>query len=110
MSTRLRDIIKTIRGCKTANDEREVVTGECAEIRTSFRKEEKEFRPRNIAKLMYFNMMGYPTHFGQVECMKLIAEGNYADKRIGYLGLTTLLDENQDVLMLVTNSLKKCVI
>jgi Adaptin N terminal region len=52
-------------------------------------------------------MLGYPTHFGQMECLKLIVSPFYADKRIGYLGLMLLLDERQEVLMLVTNSLKK---
>jgi AP-1 complex subunit gamma-1 len=51
-------------------------------------------------------MLGYPTHFGQMECLKLIVSPFYADKRIGYLGLMLLLDERQEVLMLVTNSLK----
>lgn len=56
---------------------------------------------------MFIHMLGYPTHFGQMECIKLIAEGDYPEKRIGYLGLMVLLDERQEVLMLVTNSIKK---
>ena len=51
-------------------------------------------------------MLGYPTHFGQMECLKLIASHKFPEKRIGYLGLMLLLDEETEVLMLVTNSLK----
>ena len=51
-------------------------------------------------------MMGYATHFGQMECVKLIASSKFPEKRVGYLGLTQLLDENTEVLMLVTNSIK----
>jgi AP-1 complex subunit gamma-1 len=76
---KLRDLIRSIRACKTAAEEREVVQKECAlvcdfilysfsdiQIRTSFRAEDNEFRCRNVAKLLYIHMLGYPAHFGQV--------------------------------------------
>ena len=50
--------------------------------------------------------VGYPTHFGQLECLKLIASPHFPEKRIGYLGMMLLLSEEADVLMLSTNSLK----
>ena len=65
-----------------------------------------QFRHRNVAKLLFMHMLGYPTHFGQLECLKLIASPHFPEKRIGYLGLMLLLSEEADVLMLATNSLK----
>eukprot|EP01114_Cavostelium_apophysatum_P011948 TRINITY_DN2653_c0_g1_i1.p1 TRINITY_DN2653_c0_g1~~TRINITY_DN2653_c0_g1_i1.p1 ORF type:complete len:828 (+),score=234.87 TRINITY_DN2653_c0_g1_i1:127-2610(+) len=106
MSLRLRDMIKGVRACKTAAEERACVSKECANIRSSFREEENGYRHRNMAKLLYIHMLGYPTNWGQMECLKLIASASYSDKRIGYLGLMVLMDENQEILMLVTNHMK----
>ena len=106
MSIKLRDLIRSVRACKTAAEERAVISKECALIRTAIKEEEELYRHRNVAKLMYIHMLGYPTHFGQMECLKLISAQSFPEKRIGYLGLTLLLTEQTEVLTLVTNSLK----
>lgn len=103
---RLRDLIRNIRACRTAAEEREVIQKECAEIRNGFREEDPVFRCRNVAKLLYVHMLGFPAHFGQMEVMKLVVSPRFTDKRIGYLGSMMLLDENREVTMLITNSLK----
>ncbi len=122
---KVRDLIRAIRACKTAQDERDLVNKECASIRTSFKGDDSDARARDVAKLLYIHMMGYPSHFGQVgaphtrkmhlncfvcaqmECIKLIASPRFSDKRVGYLGAMLLLDERQDVHLLITNSMKK---
>ncbi|CAG8713843.1 15780_t:CDS:10, partial [Acaulospora morrowiae] len=97
---------KAIRACKTAADERAVIQKESAAIRTIFKEENNDSRHSNVAKLLYIHMLGYPAHFGQIECLKLVASNRFADKRLGYLGIMLLLDENQEVLTLVTNCLR----
>ena len=80
---KLRDLIRTIRAARTAADERSVIAKECAYIRDSFREEDNDFRCRNVAKLLYIHMLGYPAHFGQVlpgtklkhVCIKKIIRG-----------------------------------
>lgn len=105
--TRLRELIRQIRACRTAAEERAVVNTECAYIRSTFRETDCIWKCRNMAKLLYIHMLGYPAHFGQVECLKLAASAKYTDKRIGYLGAMLLLDERTDVHVLLTNCLKK---
>ncbi|RHY32091.1 hypothetical protein DYB32_002864 [Aphanomyces invadans] len=90
--------------------ERAVIAKESALIRTAFKDNDKQYRHRNVAKLLFIHMLGYPSHFGQMECLKLIAANNFSEKRIGYLGLMLLLTDQEEVLTLVTNSLKKYVI
>lgn len=106
MSMKLRDLIRAVRSCKTAAEERGVISTECAMIRTAIKEEDEANRHRNVAKLMYIHMLGYPTHFGQMECLKLISAPGFPEKRIGYLALTLLLTEQTELLTLVTNSLQ----
>ncbi|KAK2812644.1 hypothetical protein FQN50_001290 [Emmonsiellopsis sp. PD_5] len=104
----LKQFIRNVRASKTIADERSVVQKESAAIRASFREEsaDSNVRRNNVAKLLYLFTLGERTHFGQIECLKLLASPRFADKRLGYLGTMLLLDENQEVLTLVTNSLK----
>lgn len=103
----LKLFIKAVRKAKTIAEERTVVRKQSAAIRTAFRDPNLDHTLRriNISKLLYLYILGEKTHFGQVECLKLLALPRFADKRLGYLAVMLLLDENQEVLTLLTNSL-----
>ena len=130
----VKQFIRNVRAAKTIADERAVIQKESAAIRASFREESHDHGVRcvlipkivgqsleeeqaidfsnsrnNVAKLLYLFTLGERTHFGQIECLKLLASPRFADKRLGHLATSLLLDENQEVLTLVTNSLKKYV-
>ena len=53
---------------------RKTLTCPCA------RQDVSALRPRAVAKLMFMHMLGYPTHFGQMECLKLLSSTSYAEK------------------------------
>lgn len=55
---KLRDLIRKVRACKTAAEERSVIAKESAMIRTAIREEQAHFRHRNVAKLLFMHMLG----------------------------------------------------
>jgi len=61
MSMKLRDLIRKVRQCKTAAEERAVIAKESAMIRTAIREEQAHFRHRNVAKLLFMHMLGKST-------------------------------------------------
>ena len=101
-----RDFIRQVRAAKTAADERAIISKESALIRNSFREEDKVNAHTNMAKLLFIHLMGYPSYFGQVQSVKLIANPSFIDKRIGYLAMVLLVSEDNDIFLLVTNTLK----
>jgi AP-1 complex subunit gamma-1 len=105
MVLKLRELIRLVRDCKTTNEERLVISKESADIRDCLKQ--GKFPARCVSKLMYIHMLGYPTQFGQMGCITLLSSKEYNEKRVAYLGLMILLDENQEVLTLVENLFKK---
>ncbi|XP_076018315.1 AP-1 complex subunit gamma-like 2 [Genypterus blacodes] len=105
-SVPLQEMIRAIRSARTQFEERGVIQRECAAIRAQFRQADNGGRSHNLAKLLYVHMLGYPAHFGQMECVRMIASPRYSEKRVGYLGAMMLLDEKQDASLLITNSIK----
>ena len=108
MTAKLRDLIRNVRGCKTAAEERAVIAKECALIRTAFKEEDAGHRHRNVAKLLFIHMLGYPSHFGQMECVKLIASPLFPEKRIGYLVRQPLLFVVLFVILAIYRKTREC--
>lgn len=105
-STRLRDVIKAIRACKTTGEEHAVISEESARIRSSFRLVQSDNRHRNVAKLIFFHMLGYPTAFGHIECLKLIVSKRMSEKKVGYLALCQLMGEEDELTLMAVSSIK----
>jgi hypothetical protein len=87
-----RDLIRAVRACKTAAEERSIIAKESAALRNAFRDQDTLYRHRNVAKLMFIHMLGYPTHFGQMETLKLIAANGFPEK-VPSITLTSYISE-----------------
>ncbi|KAL6937876.1 hypothetical protein ACO0RG_004400 [Hanseniaspora osmophila] len=106
----LRHFIKDVRNASTPSKERELISKESAKIRTRLRNDQLDVTRRRvyIQKLLYLYVMGEKTHFGQVDCINLIASDNFTNKRLGYLSAMLLLkDENPELLTLLVNMINQ---
>ena len=107
MTVQLSGLINQIRAAQSIEEERHVISTELANIRTYIRDCTPDMRPRVIAKLVYLNMIGETTSWGQMECLNLMADDRFSYKRIGYLGASLLLDETAEVGVLLTHTIQK---
>ena len=101
-----KDLIKRIRKCKTAAQERQVIAKEAAAIRSCIKEDLPQNRATNVSKLLYLHLHNFPTQYGQVECLKVAASQILEEKKLGYLAVSLLIDSSSPLLTLVTNCLK----
>ncbi len=104
---KIRQLIKRVRACKTAEEERSVINKESAEIRNASRDINNPHKARDLCKAIYMQMMGYQTSFMQLSCINLLASKDFQEKRIAYSALSLVCDYSSEVLLLATASIKK---
>ena len=104
---KIRQLIKRVRACKTAEEERSVINKESAEIRNASRDINNPHKARDLCKAIYMQMMGYQTSFMQLSCINLLASKDFQEKRIAYSALSLVCDYSSQVLLLATASIKK---
>ena len=100
-------MIKKVRACRTAEEERSVINKESAEIRNLSKDPNAPFKARNLCKAIYMQMMGYQTSFMQMSCINLLASSDFTEKRIAYSALPLVIDSTSQVLLLATSTIKK---
>ena len=104
---KIRQLIKRVRACKTAEEERSVINKESAEIRNLSKDPNAPHKARNLCKAIYMQMMGYQTSFMQMSCINLLASSDFTEKRIAYSALPLVIDSTSQVLLLATSTIKK---
>eukprot|EP00271_Cylindrocystis_brebissonii_P023186 TRINITY_DN9462_c0_g1_i2.p1 TRINITY_DN9462_c0_g1~~TRINITY_DN9462_c0_g1_i2.p1 ORF type:complete len:1084 (+),score=251.00 TRINITY_DN9462_c0_g1_i2:248-3499(+) len=104
--------VSDIRNCQNKEMERLRVDKELANIRTKFKGERLTpyEQKKYVWKMMYIYMLGYDVDFGHLEAIALISAPKYAEKQVGYIVTSCLLNENNDFLRLVINTVRNDVI
>ncbi|KAG2388553.1 hypothetical protein C9374_000717 [Naegleria lovaniensis] len=101
--------ISDIRKSTTKEEEQSKVEKELAKIRGKFKNGAslKGYdRKKYICKLLYIYMLGYEIEFGHIEAVNLLASPNYSEKHMGYLACSLLLNENHEMVTLITQCMK----
>lgn len=103
MSSKLKEFITLLRACKTSEEEKQLISKEKAAILQSFQKNQSQLKPRNLVKLLFINLQGGETDFGQMESLNLACRTSFIEKKIGYLTMSIFLHEKSEMLMMATN-------
>lgn len=109
----LKAYIQEIRNCSTKEQERERVDKELGKIRkkyTSTKVLSAYDKRKYMWKLLYTRMLGYDVDFGHKQAMDLIAASDYAEKQVGYVACSIFLNEKDEFLRLVINSVRNDLI
>ncbi|ODV97512.1 hypothetical protein PACTADRAFT_47419 [Pachysolen tannophilus NRRL Y-2460] len=106
----LSDLIKGIRS--NNNDKQKLsqfFNDSIQECRKELKSNDPELKSTSILKLTYLEMYGFDLSFCSFQILEVMSSNKFQHKRIGYLAAIQILtrDNNDDVLMLMTNLLKK---
>ena len=103
--------ISDIRNCTTREQEEARVREEMANIRHKFTKAGKTLssydKRKYVWKIVYTHMLGYAVDFGHMQTIELLASQVYNEKMCGYLALTLLVKNSDEIMNLVVNTMKR---
>jgi hypothetical protein len=99
------DFVNAVRLAETAEDEQYLLKTEEAQIRACLKKTDSSLRPRIVSKLVFLDMVGENTAWGQMEALTLMTDDRFSFKRVGYICASALLDQTTELTVLVTQTL-----
>jgi len=80
-----------------------------ANIRQNFTKKQKLTSYSNMKyvwKMCYIWMLGYEVDFGHMQIINLISALKLSEKMVGYLAMTLLIHQNDDLMKLICNGIR----
>lgn len=101
--------IADLRNARARDVEAKRVNTELANIRQKFRDANLNGynKKKYVCKLIYIYILGYDVDIGHAESVSLISSNKYSEKQIGYLAVSVMLNENDSLLDMVVNSMRK---
>jgi len=105
----LQVFIADIRNCQSKEQESSRVEKELSKIRLKFTQTKALSgydKKKYVWKLLYAYMLGYDIDFGHIQAVELCSSNKFSEKTAGYLAVSLLLADNNDILRLIVNSIK----
>ncbi|KAI9202948.1 Adaptor protein complex AP-2 alpha subunit [Polychytrium aggregatum] len=101
--------ISDLRNCRARELEEKRVNKELANIRSKFKDPNLNGyqKKKYVCKLLYMYILGWDIDFGHMEAINLLSSQKFTEKQIGYLAITLMLSENNELIRLVVNSMKR---
>uniref|UniRef100_A0A7S1ZTK9 Clathrin/coatomer adaptor adaptin-like N-terminal domain-containing protein n=1 Tax=Ditylum brightwellii TaxID=49249 RepID=A0A7S1ZTK9_9STRA len=101
----LTDVVKGIRASKRNTA---LYISQCiAEIKTEINSTDLFTKANALQKLTFLQMMGYNMSWASFATIETMSSPRFGHKRIGYLAASQGFNQNTDVILLTTNTLKK---
>ncbi|KAK8878638.1 AP-1 complex subunit gamma-1 [Tritrichomonas musculus] len=107
MKSSYQDFVDSVEGASSYEKKSSIRGSELAKIRNRIKLADCPGRPRIVAKLIYLEMEGENTSFGQIEIVSLMANPYYPYKWIGYIGAGVLTDSNSDMAILMIQTITR---
>ena len=107
MKTSYDEFVHSVEDTSSFEKKLDIKKHELTRIRNCLKSDDIPGRPRLVAKLIYLEMEGESTQFGQIEVANLMAQSNYNFKWLGYIGSSVLTDATSEVLLLMTHTILK---
>ena len=89
------------------NQEKYLIATELARIRASVKACDPNQRPVIVSKLMFLDLLGNNVQWANAEIINLMSDEVFSYKRVGYIGAAQLLDEDDEMNVLVTQTIIK---
>ncbi|XP_059391980.1 AP-4 complex subunit epsilon-1-like [Carassius carassius] len=109
ITNRLRQLVKSITELTSKHEEENLIKQElCAmkEQASSPNTSMKQMR-EIMVRAMYCEMLGYEASFTYIHAIKLAQQGGVLEKRVGYLAVSLFLNEGNELLLLLVNTVLK---
>lgn len=107
MKTSFQDFVDSVENASSHDKKNSLRNSELAKIRNRIKLSDNPGRPRIVAKLIYLELEGENTSFGQIEIVSLMANPQFTYKWIGYIGAGVLTDSNSDLAILMIQTITR---